>query len=294
MKTRRDQLLRTQAVEVPASRKLRVHIVADPEKERSQDMARRLVARIEERTEVTGVDMERRDGPFEGRPDIVIVLGGDGAMLATSWRLGNRQVPVMGINLGRVGFLAAVAPDRAMTVLETVLSGKAKTECHAMMQTRIRRNGVVLVDTHVLNEVVVDSPASRMLDIDLTVDRRPVCTYRGDGLIVATATGSTAYSLAAGGPILSPRLDAFLVTPLAPHMLTQRPLVLPGERVASLRVQAQARFTADGHEAHPLEKGDVVRIGPSPRRFQLIVDPEANFYARLRSKLHWGRPPGPG
>lgn len=164
-----------------------------------------------------------------------------------------------------------------------------------MLHARVRRDRHDLLDTHILNEVVVlRAWSAPLVEVDLTVDRRPVCTYRADGVIVATATGSTAYSLAAGGPILSPRLDAWVVTPIAPYMLGMRPVVLPAGRVASLRVETEAGFTADGHEELHLRPGDVVRVARSRRRFRMVVDAETPFYSRLRSKLRWGEPPGPG
>ena len=178
-------------------------------------------------------------------------------------------------------------------MLDKVLEGKGDCEDRAMMHARVRRKKETLLDTHILNEVVVSrDPVEGLVSADLLVDRRPVCTFRGDGVILSTATGSTAYNLAAGGPILSPRLDAWVVTPIAPHMLGMRPIVLPGHRVATLRVQEKAIFTADGHREHHLEAGDRIRVAPSARRFRLLVDRDERFYARLRGKLHWGATPG--
>jgi NAD+ kinase len=279
---------------LPASRRPRLLVLGDPAKDLERE-AEALVEHLGGRVELLGVEIARTFDPIESNPDLVVVLGGDGAMLATSHRLGRRSVPVMGVNYGRIGFLAAVAPERARAVLDQVLRGDGRCEGHTMMRATVTRDGAVLLDTHILNEVVVQrSWGASMVEIDLTVDRRPVCDYRGDGLIVSTATGSTAYSLAAGGPVLSPRLDAWVVTPIAPHTLNQRPLVLPGQRMAQLHVHGWAGFTADGHLEARLQPGDVVRVTPSTRRFHLVVDPDANFFARLRSKLHWGEPPGPG
>jgi NAD+ kinase len=239
-----------------------------------------------------GVDLKHSSTPIQVKPDLVLVLGGDGAMLAACNRLGKRRVPVMGINFGTVGFLAAVSRDRAAKVLEKVLDGKARCEDRVMMHTRVIRDRRTILDSHLLNEVVVSrGPGHALVECDLLVDRRPVCTYRGDGVIVSTPTGSTAYNLAAGGPILSPRLEAWVVTPIAPHMLGTRPLVLPGHRVATLRVHQPAVINADGHVEHSLQAGDTVRVGPSNRKFQLIVDEGQLFFSRLRKKLHWGEGP---
>ncbi|MBO46628.1 MAG: NAD kinase [Planctomycetes bacterium] len=282
-------------IHLPASRKPRVLILGDPLKSESKEMADKLLEHLEGRAKVVGVDLTRSLEPIEAKMDLVIVLGGDGAMLATSHRLGRKVVPVMGINIGRIGFLTAFSPERSLGALDNILAGEGRCEAHAMMRASVRRKKEIILDTLILNEVaVVRAWGASMVEIDLTVDRRPVCTYRSDGIIVSTATGSTAYSLSAGGPVLSPRLDAWVVTPIAPHSLNQRPVVLPGSRVAKLRIHSKCGFTADGHEELRLLPGDTIHVSPSKRKFHLVVEPEANFFARLRSKLHWGESPGSG
>ena len=279
--------------ELPKSRKPRVLILGDREKTEVPALARKIRKHLGDRVNYLGADLLRHLKPITTKPDLVVVLGGDGAVLAASYRLGARRVPVLGVNFGDVGFLAGVAPDRAMTVLDRVLQGKGDCEDRAMMHAKVQRNRETLLDAHVLNEVVVSrDPAAGLVSADLLVDRRPVCTFRGDGVILSTATGSTAYNLAAGGPILSPRLEAWVVTPIAPHMLGMRSIVLPGHRVAILRVQEKATFTADGHQEYHLKAGDRIRVAPSSRRFRLLVDRDELFYARLRGKLHWGATPG--
>lgn len=283
---------RSDRVQLPQSRRARVLILGDRAKADVPELADRLVEFLADRARVLGVDLSRSSEPIRQKPDLVVVLGGDGAMLAASRRLGSRRVPVMGINFGTVGFLAAVSRERAATLLDLALQNKAAVEDRVMMHATVKRDRQTLLDAHILNEVVVSrAPGQNLIDCDLMVDRRPVCSYRGDGVIVSTPTGSTAYNLAAHGPILSPRLDAWVVTPIAPHMLGMRPLVLPGHRTANLRVRQRAMFIADGHDECALRPGDVVRVAPSTRRFQLVVDDEQLFYGRLRSKLHWGAPP---
>lgn len=276
-------------------RRLRILICADPGKPEARRLAAQLRVFLRGRAQVLGIDNARSRRPITARADLVVVLGGDGTMLNASRRLGARALPVLGVNFGSVGFLAAVAPARALQVLEQVLDGRCRVESHALMQVRGRRGRRVLWSAHFLNEVVaLRTVEHSMAEIDLYVDGRPVCSYRGDGVIVATATGSTAYSLAAGGPVLSPRLDACVVTPVAAYTLDMRPLVLPGRRRAELRLRTAGDLTVDGHVQRPLRAGDRVQIGPSPRRFRLVVDPEASFFARLRGKLRWGLLPGPG
>ena len=282
-------------VVLPQGRRPRVMIFGDPEKPAAEELAPRLRAFLEPRAEVLGVELVRSYAPIEEKPDLVVVLGGDGSILAVSHRLGRRRVPVMGVNVGRVGFLAAVSPDRAEAVLEEVLAGQAVCEHRAMIAFQVKRGGEVVLDSHVLNEIVVSRAAeASMVEVDFIDDRRPVCTFYGDGLIVSTATGSTAYNLAAGGPILSPRMQALVISPLAPHMLGTRPLVLPADRTFTLRVRGDAVLTADGHLEGSLQEDDRVRILPSRRMLHLVIDPRNRFYARLRSKLRWGETPGPG
>ncbi|MCH2111861.1 MAG: NAD(+)/NADH kinase [Planctomycetes bacterium] len=282
-------------VKLSASRKPRVLILGDPAKKESLALAKQIEGHLEGRVQLLPRDLKRSWKPIETKPDFVVTLGGDGAMLATSYRLGKRQVPVMGVNIGRIGFLAAFSPADCLRALDQVLEGDGRLEAHAMMKATVSRGRKTVLETHLLNEaVVLREWGASMLEVDLTVDRRPVCTYRGDGLIVSTATGSTAYSLSAGGPVLSPRLDAWVVTPIAPHTLNQRPVVLPGNLTARLKLQDDCGFTADGHLEKPLKAGDLLTVGPSPRRFHLIVGKEQHFFARLRSKLHWGEAPGPG
>jgi NAD+ kinase len=283
---------RLDRVQLPQSRKPRVLILGDRSKPEVPELAAKLKEILQGRAQVLGVDLKYSSRPIKVKPDLMIVLGGDGAMLSASNRLGARRVPVMGINFGTVGFLAAVSRHRAATVLSQVLAGEARFEDRVMMNVKVQRDRQTVLDSHILNEVVVSRAfGSSIVECDLLVDRKPVCTYRGDGVIVSTPTGSTAYNLAANGPILSPRLDAWVVTPIAPHMLGMRSLVLPGQRVATLRVHQNATFTADGHEEVVLKAGDTVKVVPSRRRFQLVVDDDQLFFSRLRRKLHWGESP---
>ena len=288
-------LPRVSSVRLPTSRKPRVMIFGDPEKPKVEPLAARLERKLKGKADVIGVELARTYEPIQEKPDLVVVLGGDGSILAISHRLGKRRVPVMGVNVGRVGFLAAVAPERANAVLDQVLAGEAVCEDRAMMAFQVRRNGDIVLDSHVLNEIVVSRAAKNtMVEVDFIDDRRPVCTFYGDGVIVSTATGSTAYNLAVGGPILSPRLDAVVISPLAPHMLGMRPLVLPSDRTFTLRVRGEGMLNSDGHLEGELMHDDRVRILPSKRRLSLVIDPQNRFYARLRSKLRWGETPGPG
>jgi len=279
--------------ELPANRAPRVLILGDPSKETVAPMVERLEAWLDGKASKVEVDLGMGYEPIEGKPDLIISLGGDGMILAASHRMGKRRVPVVGVNLGRVGFLAGVSAERLEDVMELVFAGKVRIEDRALMTFQVKRDGETVLDSHVLNEIVVSRRSENsMITVDLIDERRPVCTFRGDGVIVSTATGSTAYNLSAGGPILVPSLEALVVQPLAPHSLTMRPLVLRNDRHFTLHVQDTGQLTSDGYLEGKLEAGDRIKIGPSRRRLILVVDPETRFYNRLRSKLHWGETPG--
>lgn len=271
----------------------RILFLGDPRKGEARRLAKQLTASVDGLASIAGVEMARSLDPIRKRVDLVVVLGGDGAMLAAAYRLGRRQVPVLGVNLGQVGFLAAVAKDRAADALLAAVRGESATEELPMLDVRVFRGRKQLFSHHALNDVVVERHShSGMVELDLFLERRPVCHYRADGLIVATATGSTAYSLSAGGPILSPRLRAVVIAPICPQSLSLRPLVLPSERTFTLRVGHPCTLAADGQRFEQLKAGDVVRVRPSDRRFLQLVTPDSGFFRRLRSKLHWGEPAG--
>ncbi|MDP7061543.1 MAG: NAD(+)/NADH kinase [Planctomycetota bacterium] len=280
---------------LPANRAPRFLIVGDRNKLDAETLAAEIQSLLEDRDAIVSIDFSKGYEPIECKPDFVIVLGGDGAILATSHRLGKRRVPVMGVNLGTVGFLAGVTPERVETVLDQVFADKARCEDRAMMSFAVKRNGKVVVDSHVLNEIVVSRiPQESLITVDFVDEGRHVCSWRGDGVIVSTATGSTAYNLSAGGPILAPSLDALVIQPLAPHMLGMRSLVLSSNRSFTLKVYESGSLTSDGHLEGKLQAGDRIRVNPSRRRLPLVVDPQNRFYSRLRKKLHWGESPGPG
>lgn len=287
--------LRSERATMPRDRRPRVLIVGDPDKAEARPIAERLRAHLAPRVEWLGVELARSAVPIASRPDLLIVIGGDGALLAASHRLGGAAVPVMGVNVGTVGFLAAVAPARALELADRVLAGEAPVEDRAMLAFVAQRAGAPPEHGHVLNDLVIARAQERSLsEVELLDEGGWVCSFRGDGVIVSTATGSTAYNLAAGGPIVSPHLDAVVICPLAPYALAMRPLVLPAERQFELRVRSAATLSADGVPLAMLAAGDTVSVGRSERRLALVVDPDARFYARLRSKLRWGEQPGPG
>lgn len=229
--------------------------------------------------------------------DVVLTFGGDGTLLdaADAVMHAASDVPLMGINLGRLGFLTEVDRTEMTVALADLLAGHARLETRAMLEGRILRDGGVACERIALNDVVVSRTAlSRMIELDVEVDGQFVCHVKADGLIVATATGSTAYNLSAGGPIVHPSVDAFVLTPIAPHTLTLRPLVLPANARIELRptgdINAEMVATFDGQYGVRVAMGDVVTIARAPRVLRLIHTSSRTYFDMLREKLKWGNP----
>lgn len=224
--------------------------------------------------------------------DLLIVLGGDGTLLAAARVLHGKNIPILGVNLGGLGFLTSVTLDEMYPVLESVLAGSHGTSERMMLDAEIIHAGKPPEMQCALNDAVANKAAlARMLDFDVAVDGSHVGRYRADGLIVATPTGSTAYSLAAGGPIVHPALDAFVITPICPHMLTNRPLVVPDTARVELDfadADEPAFLTLDGQIGFQLEPRDRVAITKSKYKVQFVSPPRLTYYEILRSKLRWG------
>jgi NAD+ kinase len=227
-----------------------------------------------------------------GKVDLLIVLGGDGTLLAAARALHGHLIPILAVNLGGLGFLTSVTLDELYPVLESVLAGKHRTTDRMMLDAKIVHHNKPAVVQCALNDAVANKSAlARMLDFDVAVDGTHVGRYHADGLIVATPTGSTAYSLAAGGPIIHPALDAFVITPICPHMLTNRPLVVPDTARVELdfvEVGEQGFLTLDGQIGFQLEPKDRVVITKSASKVQFVNPPRLTYYEILRSKLRWG------
>lgn len=236
------------------------------------------------------------DFDIEGlEADLVITLGGDGAILRACRQLGMKQLPLLGINLGRLGFLADLSPDQFRQNFPAIQNRQYKIVNHLMLKTRLRRTDGT-VTTHLgLNEIAVSSAgALQMIDIELSIDDEPVTTYSCDGLIVSTPTGSTAHSLSAGGPILRQDLQAFVITPICPHTLTNRPLVDSADCLYTLRfphVPDGVTLVIDGQIHEGLREGDVVEVLKAPVCFQLAKIPGHSYYKTLYRKLGWAGQP---
>ncbi|MGD0304390.1 MAG: NAD(+)/NADH kinase [Candidatus Acidiferrales bacterium] len=242
-------------------------------------------------TTVGAHDRGLRRDEMGGKIDWLIVLGGDGTLLSAARAMGANQVPILAVNLGGLGFLTSVTLEELYSVLEKVLDGKANLSERMMLQAEILHDGKTSDKQIALNDAVANKAAlARMLDFDVHVDGHHVGRYRADGLIVATPTGSTAYSLAAGGPIIHPDLDAFVITPICPHMLTNRPLVVPDTARVELDFAVSHEpvyLTMDGQIGFQLDAKDRVVITKSSNKVQVVKPTTMTYYEILRSKLRW-------
>ncbi|HEV2386139.1 MAG TPA: NAD(+)/NADH kinase [Candidatus Acidoferrales bacterium] len=227
-----------------------------------------------------------------GRVELLVVLGGDGTLLAAAQAASEHDVPILPVNFGQLGFLTSVALDELYPTLDEALAGDFQTGAHMMLEAEVARGGQTLGKRRGLNDAVLTKglPA-HMIDFELFVDDVFVSEFRADGIIFSTPTGSTAYSLSAGGPILSHQLEAFVVTPVCPHMLTNRPLVLPHTARLAARFtggEQPAYLTVDGQIALELQHGDAVRVRRAERQLRLVLPPQRSYFEVLRSKLRWG------
>ena len=225
--------------------------------------------------------------------DALVVLGGDGTLLGVSHLVSTDPLPIVGVNFGSLGFLTEVTLAELYPTLESVLEGRYRYEERRMLRGFVRREGHPDVTDDALNDVVVTKATlSRIIELDVSVDGVFVSTFRADGLIVSSPTGSTAYNLAAGGPILHPTLPAIVLTPICPHMLTNRPLVVSDGSCIEVRLRAaqdgEAHLTFDGQRGFPLRRQDSVQVTRSPRTLRLVTAAGRDYFAVLRTKLKWG------
>ncbi|MFO0585273.1 MAG: NAD(+)/NADH kinase [Anaeromyxobacter sp.] len=234
------------------------------------------------------------DEPDAGRTaDLLVVLGGDGTLIHAARLLGGRPVPILGVNMGSLGFLTEVPQSELYAALEMVLAGHAVVSERMKLQVNLFRaaSAEPVVNAEVLNDAVIGKGAlAKMAELDLRCSGQWVATYKGDGLIVATPTGSTAYSLAANGPIVFPTMKGLIVSPICPHTLTQRPIVAPDDKNIEVLLvnDSEVYLTLDGQTGLRLERGDRVRVQAAPNPVLLVRNPRIDFFGILRAKLRWG------
>lgn len=236
---------------------------------------------VAEREELAGI-----------KPDFVVVLGGDGTLLSAARNVAVADIPILGVNLGSLGFLTEIRQDEIAEALSAVDLGRCELTRRSMLHCQVQRSGECIANYDALNDVVLNQQAvARITEFEVRVNGLFVSVYKADGIIVSTPTGSTAYSLAAGGPILSPDVPGFVVTPVASHALTNRPLVVQDTATIEIRLMVtreQAFLSVDGQLGVPLEEGDVVQCRKSKYQVKLFKFPDRNFFQVLRTKLKWG------
>ncbi len=241
-----------------------------------------------------GLEVLRDDAELARSADLVIVLGGDGTLIHAARLLEGRAAPILGVNMGSLGFLTEVPRSELYPAIDHVLSGKAEVSERMKLRVHVHRepeNDARLVDTEVLNDVVISKAAlSRIAEIQVTAAGFELATYKADGVIVATPTGSTAYALSANGPIVHPALSAVVLAPICPHTLTQRPVVVPDDQKIDLRLlsDSEVYVTLDGQTGLRLKRRDRVEIKQSSNRVLLVRNPRIDYFGLLRAKLRWG------
>lgn len=233
-----------------------------------------------------------REELSDKQPDFVIVLGGDGTLLSVARNVARAGIPILGLNLGSLGFLTEVRQDEILQALEAMDAGSCDLSVRSMVHCQLRRGEKCLASYEALNDVVVHQSAiARLASFDVRVNEKFVANYKADGLIVASPTGSTAYSLAAGGPILAPDVQGFVITPVASHALTNRPLVIQDSAIIDILIKDSGDsvlLTVDGQEGISLTDGDVVQCRKSEYKVKLLKLEARSFFDVLRTKLKWG------
>ncbi|MCE5194269.1 MAG: NAD(+)/NADH kinase [Nitrospiraceae bacterium] len=224
--------------------------------------------------------------------DVVIVLGGDGTLLSVARLVCKNNIPILGINLGGLGFITEVQVSELHEVIGRLLSGQFQCEERVMLHAQLQREKKIIGEYSVLNDIVINKSAlARIVDLETYVDRKCVTTFKADGLIVSTPTGSTAYSLSAGGPILYPTIASIIITPICPHTLTNRPIVIPDNVLIEIVLKSSSEdvfLTLDGQVGMPLKKDDIVKIKKSLYTTKLLIPPDRDYFQVLRTKLKWG------
>lgn len=227
-----------------------------------------------------------------GQVDLVIVLGGDGTLISVARQIGDLPIPILGVNLGSLGFLTEITRRELPAMLDLVVEGRFEVSDRMMLDAVIYRDGQVLGKHTVLNDVVINKGAlARIIDMQTSVDGTHLTTFKADGLIIATPTGSTGYNLAAGGPIIYPGINSLVITPICPHMLTNRPIIVSDDACIQIQVKFDddvVFFTADGQVGRKLQPDDLVEVRKSSSRTLLMVSPSKDYFEILRTKLSWG------
>ena len=226
------------------------------------------------------------------KADLIIVLGGDGTLLSVARLTHPFDVPILAVNLGSLGFLTEVSLPDMYGTLEQVLKGESVSERRMLLNACLLREGTTVQNDFALNDVAINKSSARIVNLEVHANGQYMTSYRADGLIIATPTGSTAYSLSAGGPIIHPSMNALLLSPICPFTLTNRPIVIPNQSVLQVKLitEEEVVVTLDGQTGYTMFRGDVLEVKQGPTPVSLIQAKGKNYYQVLRQKLHWGRP----
>ncbi|MEQ8764338.1 MAG: NAD(+)/NADH kinase [Planctomycetota bacterium] len=270
-------------------------IVGDERKGPVREAIGQLLPDLEKRCRVSGVDL-RGDADLESvEADFLLLFGGDGSILSAARRMGRNQIPTLGVNMGRLGFLAELPRNGWRRAVDALLEGRFEVEERMMIRVRLERDGETLLESLGLNDLVLERyTTSQIVHVTVQIGQWDRTTFSGDGLIVATPVGSTAYCLGAGGPILMPELEAMAVVPICPHALSHRPIVVSADAVLSCRFErpfGEATLSIDGQVSQSLTSEDVVEVARAGVNFRLVKLERGNFFEVLSAKLNWsGRP----
>jgi NAD+ kinase len=273
---------------------VRILLFGNKKKAKVKDTMKELEAWLKERVETTTYDLaEEVRGPFSA--DMAIALGGDGTFLRTSRYVSPHEIPVLGVHLGTFGFLSELTPEDMYAYLEKILEGRYQLATRMLLKCQLVRKGEVIKETLGVNDAVISRASlSRLISVKLFINEEAITTYSCDGLVISTPLGSTAHSLAAGGPILSPGMDAFIISPICPHALTNRPLVISGDSRIEMEPSTEGvemGLTVDGQVYENLLSGDRVKIERAGVRLRIVDARIRSFYEVLREKLAWGGRP---
>ena len=270
-----------------------IGVVIKPDHPRGREILEKLIDWLRQRQkEVFLIDTLEKRQAIPSSADLIIVLGGDGTLLSVARRIEGRDTPILGVNLGGLGFLTEVALDELYPNLERIFKNEFLEDPRLTLKSFVRRGSERYPQPTVLNDVTIHKGGlSKLIKLEINIDDQFVTSLRADGLIVASATGSTAYSLSSGGPIVHPSVDAIVLTPVSPHMLTNRPIVVPSNAGVDVTLKTDEKgpvVLLDGQETFPLQAEDVIHIQASEKRLKLIRSPHRNYYQILRRKLKWG------
>jgi NAD+ kinase len=279
----------------------RIGIIGKRNNRQAVAMARDLVQWLREREVQVFVEQEMAavvgdvpswpEGEISDAMDILVVLGGDGTLLSVIRRAGEYEIPILGVNLGDLGFLTEITQEELFPVLDNVLQGKFQTHERVALRASVVRGSREVGVFRVLNDAVINKGAlARIISLKTTINGEYVATFRADGLILSTPTGSTAYSLSAGGPIVYPSVKTIVITPICPHTLTNRPIIVPDNVIVKTTLESESEevfLTLDGQAGFPMKRGDTVEVRKAPGRVLLIESPYKGYFEVLRTKLGW-------